>query len=80
MRATVIIDKRANHYVATVSGKFGGGFMGAHVGTTPEQAAGFAARQMVRYACSNSEGGDLVAPAEVLQLVPDNLRSVPART
>ena len=62
MRATVIIDKRANHYVATVSGKFGGGFMGAHVGTTPEQAAGFAARQMVRYACSNSEGGDLVAP------------------
>ena len=78
MRATLIIEKRGNRYTATVSGKFGGGYSGANAGTTAEEAAGFAAREMIRYGQSNSEGGDLVAPAEVLQLVPENLRSVPA--
>lgn len=79
MRATVIIQKRRDRYTATVSGKFGGGYSGANAGATAEEAAAFAAREMVSYARSNNEGGDLVAPAEVLQLVPESLRSVPAR-
>jgi hypothetical protein len=80
MRATVIIEKKQNRYTATVSGKFGGGYSGVNAGTTAEEAAGFAAREMISYGRSNSEGGDLVAPAEVLQLVPESLRSVPARS
>jgi len=79
MRAAVIIEKKQDVYRATVSGKFGGGYSFANAGATPEQASAFAAREMIRYAQSNSEGGDLVAPAEILALVPEGLRSVPAR-
>jgi hypothetical protein len=34
---------------------------------------------MIQYAQSNPEGGDLMAPPEVLDLVPEHLRSVPAK-
>lgn len=78
MRTTVIIDKKGAGYVATVSGKFGGGYQGARCGLTPGDAARFAAREMIRYAQSNPEGGDLMAPPEVLELVPEHLRSIPA--
>lgn len=79
MRSTIIIERRGAGYIATTSGKFGGGYQGARCGLTPEDAAIFAAKEMVRYAQSNSEGGDLVAPSEVLELVPAHLRSIPAQ-
>ena len=78
MRSTVIISKRGEGYVATVSGKFGGGHQGARCGLTPYDAATKAAQYMIEYAQSNSEGGDLMAPPEVLELVPEHLRSVAA--
>ena len=78
MRASIIISRRGGEYIATVSGKFGGGYSGAHAGRTPEDAATFAAREMIRYAQSNSEGGDLIAPEDVLARVPQHLRSVAA--
>lgn len=76
MRSTVIISKRGEGYIATASGKFGGGYQGARAGLTPHEAAAFAAREMIRYAQSNSEGGDLMAPPEVLEIVPLHLRSI----
>lgn len=76
MRSTIIIEKRGAGYIATASGKFGGGYNGARAGLTPHDAAAFAAREMIRYAQSNCEGGDLMAPPEVLELVPAHLRSV----
>ena len=76
MRASVIIEKRGNGYIATVSGKFGGRYSGASAGNTPEKAAIFASREMIRYAQSNKEGGDLIAPADVIALVPNHLRSI----
>jgi hypothetical protein len=79
MRSTVIISKRGEGYIATVAGKFGGGFQGARCGLTPDEAARRAAEWMIQYGQSNSEGGDLMAPPEVLELVPQHLRSVPAR-
>lgn len=79
MRSTVIIKKRGDGYIATVSGKFGGGFQGARCGLTPFDAAAKAAEWMVSYTQSNDEGGDLMAPPEVLELVPEHLRSIPAR-
>jgi len=32
--------------------------------------------EMIQYAQSNEDGGDLVAPAEVRELVPEHLRRV----
>lgn len=76
MRTTVIITKRGEGYISTVSGKFGGGHNGARAGLTPYDAAATAARLMLEYASSNNEGGDLMAPAEVLDLIPENLRKI----
>lgn len=80
MRSSIIITKRGVGYVSTVSGKFGGGHQGARCGLTPYDAAARAAEYMIQYAQSNPEGGDLMAPPEVLDLVPEHLRSVAART
>ena len=78
MRSTVIITQRGAGYVSTVSGRHGGGHQGARAGLTPYDAAARAAQLMIEYAQSNPEGGDLMAPPEVLDLVPAHLRSVPA--
>jgi hypothetical protein len=76
MRSTIIISKRGEGYVATVSGKFGGGFQGSRCGLTPFEAATKAAEWMISYGQSNQEGGDLMAPEEVMELVPQHLRSI----
>jgi hypothetical protein len=80
MRSTVIIKKRGEGYIATASGKFCGGFQGARCGLTPFDAATKAAELMIQYAQKNCEGGDLMAPPEVLELVPEHLRSIAAKT
>lgn len=79
MRTTVIIAKRGDGYICTVSGRYGGGYDGARIGLTPQEAATKAAREMIRYALTNPDGGDLMAPPEVLELVPEHLHSVAAR-
>lgn len=79
MRSTVIIRKRGDGYISDVAGKFGGGHQGARAGLTAEEAAIHASQLMLRYAQSNPEGGDLVAPAEIMERVPKHLQSVPAR-
>lgn len=76
MRTTVIIKQRGQGYVSSVQGKFGGGHSGARCGLTPYEAAASAADLMIRYAQSNPEGGDLMAPPEVMELVPLHLRSI----
>lgn len=78
MRTTVIIKKRGEGYISTVSGKFGGGHQGARAGLTPYEAATKAAQYMIEYAQSNPAGGDLMAPQEVIDLVPAHLRSIAA--
>jgi hypothetical protein len=79
MRTTVIITKRGDGYTSTVSGKHGGGHTGARCGLTPYDAAAKSAEYMLQYAQSNDEGGDLMAPPEVLELVPAHLRSIAAK-
>ena len=76
MRSTIIISKRGEGYISSVAGKFGGGHTGARCGLTPYEAAASAARYMIEYAQSNPEGGDLMAPPEVLELVPAHLRCI----
>lgn len=76
MRTTVIIQQRGDGYISTVSGKFGGGHKGARCGLTPFDAASKAAQYMIEYGQGNEEGGDLMAPPEVLELVPAHLRKI----
>ncbi len=78
MRTTVIITKRGEGYISTVSGRHGGGHQGSRAGLTPFNAAATAARYMIEYAQSNPEGGDLMAPPEVLEHVPEHLRTIQA--
>lgn len=76
MRSTIIISQRGEGYISTVSGKFGGGHQGARCGLTAYEAAASAAKYMLQYAAENPEGGDLMAPKEVLELVPPHLHSI----
>lgn len=78
MRTTIIITKRGEGYISQVSGRFGGGHTGARAGLTAFDAAARAAKLMIEYAQSNPEGGDLMAPPEVLDLVPEHLRTIQA--
>lgn len=52
----------------------------ARAGLDQQAAAAFAAREMIRYAQSNDEGGDLIAPPEVKELVPKHLHSIDAKS
>ena len=79
MRSSVVIYKRGNGYVCDATGRYGGGHQGGNAGSTPDEAATIAASMMIRYGQSNPEGGDLCAPTEVTALVPEHLRSIPAR-
>lgn len=76
MRTTVIIQKRGAGYISTVQGQFGGGHSGARAGLTAYDAAARAATLMIEYSQQNPEGGDLMAPPEVLDLVPEHLRKI----
>lgn len=80
MRTTVIITQRGEGYISTVSGQHGGGHSGARAGLTAYDAAARAAQLMIEYAQPNPEGGDLMAPPEVLDWVPEHLRKVDGPT
>jgi hypothetical protein len=79
MRSTIIITQRGKGYISDAAGQFGGGHKGSRCGLTPYEAAARAAQLMIEYAQSNPEGGDLMAPPEVLELVPEHLRSIGER-
>lgn len=76
MRATVIITRRGQGYISTASGQHGGGHQGAKCGLTPHEAAAHAAALMLRYGANNPEGASLMAPDEVMALIPEHLRSI----
>jgi len=76
MRTLITITKSATRYIASAHGKFGGGYTNATAGSTTHEAAAFAANAMCQYATSNPDGGDLIAPPEVLALVPKRLHSI----
>ena len=80
MKTFIIITQRPGlspaqpGYFATVRGKFGGGYQGAHAGNTPDAAARFAAREILRYGSHNRAGYSILAPTEVLQALQPELR------
>ena len=78
MRSLITIRKRGAGYISDVTGQFGGGHSGTRCGLTAYDAATSAARLMVEYAVSNPEGGDLMAPPDVMEHVPPQLRAITA--
>ena len=78
MKTTIIITQRGEGYIATVGARSGIVQQGARCGLTPHDAATWSATMMLRYASpdSNPEGGELMAPPEVLELVPQHLRNI----
>ena len=79
MRTLVTIRKRGEGYISDVAGKFGGGHSGVRCGLTAQDAATSAARLMAEYSANNPDGGDLMAPSEVMELVPEAFRSISAK-
>ena len=76
MRTLITIRKRGAGYICDLTGQHGGGYQGRQCGLTPYEAATTAAREMATYAGSNPDGGDLMAPPEVMELVPVTWRVV----
>jgi hypothetical protein len=71
----ITVYKSGGGYRVTVAGRFGGGFATTRSGD-PAEVAPFVAAQMQRYAQTNPHGGSLVAPPEIANLIPANLREV----
>jgi hypothetical protein len=80
MRTTVVIKNENGKYFSSAHGKFGGGHTNARAGLTAYDAAAHAAEMMIKYAVSNDEGGDLMAPLEILDIVPQQLHSIDAKS
>ena len=74
MRSTVIISRRGDDYFSTVTGRFGGGHQGERCGINPQEAATHAEVLMLRYGATNPDGASLMAPEEVLALIPSQVR------
>lgn len=80
MKSTVIIKIRGDGYIATVGAQSGATVIqGMRIGVTPHEAATRAAELMLQYAAHNSEGGELMAPLEVMEIVPAHLRNIPPK-
>ena len=71
-RSAITITQRAGRYIATVDGR------SERIGRTAAEASVIATRLMLQHAVENPSGGVLIAPADVLDLVPAHLRDVPA--
>ena len=80
MRTLIIIRKRGAGYVIDVAVPYGGSYAGRQCGLSPYEAATTATRAMANLADLNPEGGDLMAPPEVIAFVPEAWRNVPAKS
>lgn len=79
MRTLITIRKRGAGYIIDISAASGLIRQGSQCGLSPYDAATTAAREMSTYASENPDGGDLMAPPEVLELVPPTWRSIAAK-
>ncbi len=77
-RTLITIRKRGAGYIIDVAGSRGGGYQGRQCGITPYDAATAAASAMAQYAAlsANPDGGDLMAPPEVMEHVPESWRTI----
>lgn len=76
IKSTVIIYKRGEGYVMDTHNGITTGAQGARAGLTAHDAAISAARAILKYTADNPLGGSLVAPPEVMALVPAHLHDI----
>ena len=78
MRTLITIRKRGAGYIMDVSTRGEIIRQGAQCGLDPYAAATAAASAMAQYAAlsSNPDGGDLMAPTEVMEQVPQAWRKI----
>jgi hypothetical protein len=78
MRTLITIRKRGLGYIMDIATHGHMARMGAQCGVDPYAAATAAASAMAQYAAlsSNPNGGDLMAPPEVMEHVPDAWRRI----
>ena len=77
MKTTVIVKIRGDGYIASIYAPTGTAVQGMRIGLTPHDAATRAAELMLQYGATNPKGGALMAPAEVVELIPAHLRDIP---
>ncbi len=81
MKTTLIIKIRGDGYISTVGTQSGNtAIQGMRIGRTPHEAATRAAELMLMYATHNPDGGMIMAPPEVMDLIPAHLRDIPGAT
>jgi hypothetical protein len=76
MKTTVIVKEAQNGYQITVSTGQGVGETVYTEGDKPFDAAAAAAEAMAKWGVPNEEGAELMAPDEVMALVPKHLRGI----
>lgn len=76
MKTTVIVKEAQNGYQVTVSTGQGVGETVYTEGEKPFDAAAAAAEAMAKWGVANDDGAELMAPEEVMALVPEHLRKV----
>lgn len=76
MKTTVIVKEAKNGYQVTVSTGQGVGEMVYVVSDQPFDAAAAAAEAMAKWGVTNDDGAEVMAPDEVLDLIPSHLRCV----
>lgn len=80
MKTTIILlEIYPDLHRLTVTGQHGGGSSRTLKKQRPDQLAALCAQAMLDYGAPNPEGADLMAPPEVLELVPEHLRGIPAQ-
>ncbi|MEQ1636729.1 MAG: hypothetical protein ABL903_08545 [Methylococcales bacterium] len=79
MKTTVIVREYQGGYQVTVSTGQGVGEMVYVVSDQPFDAAAAATEAMAKWGVTNEEGAELMAPQEVLELVPEHLWYVDAK-
>lgn len=52
---------------------------GLRAGRTPSEAAARAASYAICHCIENPQGGDIVAPSDIMALIPEHLRNVKPR-
>ena len=77
-KSRIMVHATAGGYRIHVAGRFGGGFAATRPGT-PAEVAPFIGAQIMRYTLSNPLGGYLMAPPEIMDLIPEDLRSIEPR-
>ena len=80
MRTLIIIMKRGAGYVVSASDQSGPRQIMVRCGLTPYDAAARATVLMMEHGRNNPEGGDIMAPPEVMEFVPEHLRSIQPQT